>query len=610
MSRVFRPNIDRWHHPLARPLCCVTATVGLVLAQDVQAQSIPLSLPAQPGAEIIEVAIDGEIFPTLGMPSLSLPPAIRRFAVYMKPDQPRRRKYLLEGIDTQWRENTCQMGIRLRFFNEKREPVEQEIESVIGETPDWNGSLENPVFTTRKATVTVPPGSQNLWLIITSGGGPPDTLGTLLVKDLKITRTREGGPPEVILRAPVGNDTRFSPVLPAPNGFVADGIHPKMARLLTLAPASPGGQGEQCFALIDDDVGAHAEWRSVKENAPAVAGNDQLEIEWSQAHSVGGGTLSVQDYNHPAPGTYKLRVQPVDLQGLPNGAETTLSITVLAPWWKQPQVWTLAVFVISALAFGLSRYIAHQRLREELNKMKEAALRKAEVEMNRMARATTLGEFTASIAHEISQPLSAMTTNASTCLRWLSPERCDIEEARAAVQRIISDGDRAGQIIMRIRALLAKDKPIRESSSINAVIEEILPLLTTDIRKRSVKLECDLSEDLPEVAIDRVQIQQVIMNLVRNGLDAMNGIADRPRVLRIHTGREAEAVSVQVQDTGIGLSPSTVERLFDRFFTTKADGLGMGLTICQSIVVSHGGRLTAKSNEGHGATFLFTLPIE
>ncbi|HSI62436.1 MAG TPA: ATP-binding protein, partial [Candidatus Saccharimonadia bacterium] len=503
-----------------------------------------------------------------------------------------------------------QMGIRVRFFNDKGEPVEQEIESVIGETPEWNGSLEKPVFATRKATVTAPPGAQNLWLIITSGGGPPDTLGTLLVKDLTITRTRSGGSPEVIMRAPVGNDTRFSPVLPAPNGFVADGIRPKMAKLLTLAPASGDGPGEQCFALIDDDVIAHAEWRTVKEDAPAVVEGDQLEIEWSQAHSVGGGTLSVQDYNHPEPGTYKLRVQPVDLQGLPNGEETTLSISVLAPWWKRGWVWTLTVFVVSALAFGLSRYIAHQRLREELTRMKEAALRKAEVEMTRMARATTLGEFTASIAHEISQPLSAMTTNASTCLRWLAPDRCNIEEARAAAQRIIGDGDRAVQIIMRIRALLAKDKPIREPSGINDVIKEILPLLATDIRKRGVKLECELSDDLPSVAVDRVQIQQVIMNLVRNGLDAMNGIADRPRVLRIHTGREAETVSVRVEDTGIGLSPATIERLFDRFFTTKPDGLGMGLAICQSIVLSHGGRLVAKANDGHGATFQFTLPIE
>lgn len=556
------------------------------------------------------MAIDGQIFPTLGMPSVSLPPAIRRFAVYMKPDQPRRRRFILEGVDSQWRENTCQMGIRLRFFSEKGEPVEREVEDVWWETPGWNADLERPVFVPRKATVIVPPGAQSFWLIITSAGGPPDTLGTLLVKDMKITRNRQGAPPEVVMRAPVGLDPRFSPVQPAPQGFTADGLRPKMVKLLTLAPTSPDRPPEQCFAIIDDDVGAHAEWRTVKENAPAVAEGDQLDLEWNQAHSVSGGTLSIQDYNHPKPGTYRLRVQPIDLLGRPSGEETSVAITVLAPLWQQGWVWTLVAVGIGLLAFGLSRYIAHQRLREEIARMKEATLRKAEVEMNRMARATTLGEFTASIAHEISQPLAAMTTNASSCVRWLSPERYDVEEARAAAQRIIGDGDRAVQIIMRIRALLAKDKPIRESSSINAVIDEIMPLLTPDIRKRGVRLECSFNDDLPAVAIDRVQIQQVLMNLVRNGLDAMNGISDRPRVLRIQTGREAEAVLVKVEDTGVGLSPATIERLFDRFFTTKQDGLGMGLTICQSIIVSHGGRLVAKSNEGPGATFQFTLPIE
>jgi C4-dicarboxylate-specific signal transduction histidine kinase len=265
---------------------------------------------------------------------------------------------------------------------------------------------------------------------------------------------------------------------------------------------------------------------------------------------------------------------------------------------------------VGALILAVSRYVVHQRVSAELARMKETALRKAELELTRMARASTVGEFTASIVHEISQPLAGITTNAHACLRWLSPERCNTEEAREAAQQIIGDGDRAAQIVTRIRALLAKEKPIRESASINAVIEELLPLLRTDIRRRGVTLECILSDDLPTVAIDRVQIQQVIMNLMINGLDAMKGVSDRPRLLRIHTGRDAEAVLVKVEDSGTGLDPAIIDRLFDRFFTTKPDGLGMGLAICQSIIASHGGRLVAKSNQGSGATFQFTLPIE
>jgi len=577
----------------------------------VQAQSISQLSSPQPGDEIIEVAIDGELFPTLGLPSVSLPPATRRFAIYMKPDQPRRRKYQLEGFDSQWRENTCQMGIWLRFFDARGESLEQVekgkqmLELVVGETPGWNGSLENPVFVPRSATLTVPEGAVSFWLVISSAGGPPDTLGTLLVKDVKITRRRGDSAPETLMRAPLG-----SPVQPASEGFTADGIRPKMAKLLTVFADTADGQQEQCFAIIDEDVNAHAEWRSVKEAAPSVLEGDRLEVEWSQSYSVGGGSLSIQDYDHPAPGTYGLRVQPVDLQGRPEGVETRLSITILAPWWQRPWVWALIIAGLGTIVFTLSRYFAHQRLREELAQMKEVALRKAEVELTRMARATTLGEFTASIAHEISQPLAGMLTNASACLRWLHPDRCNLEEARAAAQGIIGDGERAAQIIARIRALLVKEKPIRESSSINAVIEELLPLLKNDIRRRGVNLECHLSEDLPEVAIDRVQIQQVIMNLVINGLDAMNGISDRPRLLRIFTVQEAEAVLVKVEDSGIGLDPATIECLFDRFFTTKPKGLGMGLAICRSIVESHGGQLAAIPNQSSGATFQFTLPTE
>ena len=525
----------------------------------------------------------------------------------MTPEHPRRRQFRLEGVDPAWREGVCEMSVALRFFNERGEQLHQETQGLTGETPEWNGSLEKPAFITHKGVVTVPPHARSFWLVISSAG-PPETLGTLLIKGVKITRTRGNAAPELVMRAPEGNDTRFSPVQPAPIGFTADGIRPKMARLLTLASTSPDGP-EECFAIIDDDVRGHAEWRTIKENAPEVAEGDRLDVEWQEAYSIGEGLIWVQDYNRPPPGTYQFRVRPIDLLGRPDGEETSLSICILAPWWQRGWVWTLAAVGVVTLAFGVSRYIAHQRIRDELTHMKEVALRRAELELARMARATTLGEFTASIAHEISQPLAGISTNANACLRWLKPEQPNVEEARAAAQRIARDGDRAAQIIARIRALLAKEKPLRESLRINAVIEELLPLLQTDIQRRGVKLECLLRDDLPTVAIDRVQIQQVIMNLVINGLDAMSGIADRPRLLRIRTRHDSESVFVTVEDSGIGLDPATIERLFERFFTTKPEGLGMGLAICHSIIESHGGRLVAKSNEGPGATFEFTLPI-
>lgn len=607
---MFRPPENLWCRALGRRLLSASAAACLLAAPSAVAQAVTQRQAPAPGKEIIEVGLNGETLPTLGLPSISLPPVSSRFTIYMKPEHPRRRQYLLEGVDSNWKEMRCEMAVVMRFLNAKGEVLLQDSNELVGESPGWNGGLENPVFAPWKTTVTAPPGAHRLWFIITSAG-PPDALGVLLIRNVKIFRTRGREAPELVLRAPVGRDPHtFSPVQPAPFGFTGDGKRPRMAKLHTLASPTPGGLPNECFAIFDDDIHGHAEWRTLGDYAPLVQEGDRLDIEWEQAYSVGGGTLWFQDYHRPRPGNYRFRVRPLDLQGLPNGEETTLSIHILPPWWQQGWVWSLAAATILALAFALHRYIAHQRIREELTRMKETALRKAEVELARMARASTLGEFTASIVHEISQPLTAITANANTCMRWLNPERCDVDEARAATQRIIGDSDRAVKIVMRIRALLAKEKPIRESSSINAVIEELLPLLKTDIRRRGVTLECHLGDELPDVAIDRVQIQQVVMNLVINGLDAMNGISDRPRILRVHTGRDAEFLLVKVEDSGMGLDPATIDRLFDRFFTTKPDGLGMGLAICQSIIASHEGRLLAKPNEGPGATFQFTLPIE
>ena len=240
----------------------------------------------------------------------------------------------------------------------------------------------------------------------------------------------------------------------------------------------------------------------------------------------------------------------------------------------------------------------------------EETLKKTESDLARVARVTTMGELTASIAHEINQPLAALVTNANACLRWLAAETPNLDEARATAQRIIRDGKRASEVIARIRALFGKGQPMRQRSNINDVILEILPLLQAELLHRQAKLETEFAGGLPSVEIDRVQIQQLLMNLVVNSLDAMDCVTDdRPHVLRIRTSaNKSEAVLVSVQDSGMGLSPEQTDRLFDAFYSTKADGMGMGLSISRSIAEAHGGRLWAESNGGHGATFRFTLP--
>ena len=244
-------------------------------------------------------------------------------------------------------------------------------------------------------------------------------------------------------------------------------------------------------------------------------------------------------------------------------------------------------------------------------KRSEEALREAQAELARVARATTMGELTASIAHEVNQPLAAVVINAGACLRWLAAETPNLDEARAAVREIVRDGNRASAVIARIRGLLKKGEPVTVQLSVNDVVREIIMLTQGEVLRRDASLLTELADGLPAVLADRVQLQQLLLNLMMNALDAMSAVTDRPRVLRIRTSTyDPATILVALRDSGVGLNPGQMERLFEAFYTTKSEGMGMGLSISRSIVEMHGGRLWATPNDGFGATFQFTLPIE
>jgi PAS domain S-box-containing protein len=241
-------------------------------------------------------------------------------------------------------------------------------------------------------------------------------------------------------------------------------------------------------------------------------------------------------------------------------------------------------------------------------KLAEEALHKTQAELAHVTRVTTLGELTTSIAHEINQPLAAVVNNASACLRWLAGAAPNLEEARQSAALIIADGHRAGEIISRIRALANKAPPQKDWLNINETILEVIALARSQVQGNHVALQTQLSDELPLVLGDRIQLQQVILNLVINGIEAMSAVTDRSRDLQIHSRRhEPDKVLVAVQDSGIGLKAESLDHLFEAFFTTKPKGMGMGLAISRSIIEAHGGRLWAVPNEGPGATFQFTL---
>jgi C4-dicarboxylate-specific signal transduction histidine kinase len=262
-----------------------------------------------------------------------------------------------------------------------------------------------------------------------------------------------------------------------------------------------------------------------------------------------------------------------------------------------------ATLLVSVL-MEIKRRVEQSRNRAEI------ALGQAQSDLARVSRLTTMGELTASLAHEVNQPIAAAVTDANTCLRWLKRDQPDLEEAREAASRIVKDVTRASEIVSRIRVLFKKGTAQREWVDMNRIIREMVALTRTEAALHSTSVRTELAPDLPQVMGDRVQMQQVLMNLMVNGIDAMKDV-EGTRELVIKSQRaDHEHLQISVSDTGIGLPAAQSDQIFNAFFTTKPHGTGMGLRISRSIVESHSGRLWAENNSPRGASFHFTLPIK
>src|ERR1700723_1514524 len=267
---------------------------------------------------------------------------------------------------------------------------------------------------------------------------------------------------------------------------------------------------------------------------------------------------------------------------------------------------------ISPMKDASGRVVGASKLARDITERKRAeeALRQAQTDLAHASRLTIMGEFTASLAHEVKQPIAAAVTDAKTCMRWITRDEPDLKEAREAALRVVTDGRRAGEIISRGRQLFKKGTPERELVDVNEVVREMIVILQGEAAPQNIVVTMDLTEHIPQVFGDRVQLKQVMMNLIMNSIDAMKSVHG-PRSLAINTGLlENQEILVSVSDTGVGLPPQQADQIFNAFFTTKLHGTGMGLRISGSIVESHGGRLWAADNSPRGASFCFTLPTK
>jgi PAS domain S-box-containing protein len=283
-----------------------------------------------------------------------------------------------------------------------------------------------------------------------------------------------------------------------------------------------------------------------------------------------------------------------------DGSEFPVELTITP--LKSGDTWTFSSFV---------RDISERKRAEEKLRESELNLRNTQAELAHMARVMTMGELTASIAHEVNQPLAAIIASGDSCSAWLSNDPPNLDKARAAASRIIQAATQASEIVQRLRALFKKTTSMTAPVDMNAVIEDTISLVHHETERNKIFLRTELHPGVPSVSGDRVQLQQVILNLAMNGIEAISGLDTEPKQLMIRsTLSNTRELLVSVEDTGLGIEAAHADRLFAPFFTTKPEGIGMGLPICRSIIEAHGGRLWAAKNEPRGAAFHFTLPIE
>jgi signal transduction histidine kinase len=514
--------------------------------------------------------VDGQPTPLDGVSSVSISATVGRTAIIVVSERGKRVRFRLDGMDQDWKEGPGFMNLAVRFLDAKGEQIDEHAFRMDGNTAGWTGDMQRPQFVHRQGAFSAPARASSFMLAMTSAG-PPDTLGTALIKGVVISRATADGIPEVILRAPVGPVTRPNG-FPVPVGFCTAGGRPSMATLRTLPLDSPGAS-EECFVIIDNDARTHAEWHTLKENATPISPGEEFHIEWDEAYSIGlaGGTLAI--YENMASGSYRLRVQTVDLFGQPAGPEGSFTVRVVVPWWQQRWVWACGLVVLIAAVVSITRYVAHRRMRHQFDRMKEERL--IEQERLRIAREIhdTLAQGFTGIIVQLEaaedaqfQGLAEAKTGHLQRARELARE--SLQEARRSV------------LALRPQALDHRGLP--------EALGDLFQRLTA-----GTQVCAELSID----GTPRKLSPETEQNLLRIALEALTNAlryAHARRFIVLLTF-EAEAVRLKLQDDGCGFDPA-------------ASSEGFGLTGMKERAEAMAGQLHIQSATGSGTTICLVLP--
>ena len=342
---------------------------------------------------------------------------------------------------------------------------------------------------------------------------------------------------------------------------------------------------------------------------PFLPGPAPAHQSWFTKELSSGRTIVIRSYEEfppeaPATAEYYRRIGMRYILAIPLSVSGRFVASIGFASFRSTREWP-DEFIARVKVIG--EVMAQALIRKRVQDAAEAT----RAELSRAGRINRFGTMTASIAHEINQPLAAIAANTQAALRWLANTTPNLDEARAALERISRDSQRAVDVVVGLRAMFKNDRQNRILLDINQLVREVLVLVQGELFKRRISLETELTENLAQVMADRVQLQQVVMNLVTNAMDAMDPIADRPKLLRVKSANlDGDIVAVAIEDSGTGIEAGKVDRLFDAFFTTKPNGMGMGLSICRSIIEAHNGRLGVSAGARYGSVFQFELPTK